>query len=102
MISGEGIHQLPMKRIQATVYGRVQGVNFRYYTQREALRFNLTGWVANQSDGSVAVVAEGSETDLKKLLEFLHMGSPASQVDKVDYQWGDPTNKFYRFSVRYQ
>ncbi|HCB50358.1 MAG TPA: acylphosphatase, partial [Chloroflexi bacterium] len=40
-----------MKRVEATVQGYVQGVSFRYYTQREALRLGLTGWVRNESDG---------------------------------------------------
>lgn len=89
------------KRIKAVVYGQVQGVSFRYYTQREALRLNLNGWVANDSDGSVRVVAEGPEDDLKKLIEFLHTGSPAAVVDKVSYTWEVPTHEFARFSVRY-
>lgn len=90
-----------MKRLEATVHGHVQGVSFRYYTQREAQRYNITGWVANQSDGTVIVVAEGTETDLAKLLEFLHLGAPASHVEKVDTQWSEAAGQFYRFSIRY-
>jgi acylphosphatase len=89
------------KRIEAAIYGRVQGVSFRYYTQREAIRLNLTGWVANESDGSVRVVAEGSEDSLKKLINFLHIGSPGAAVDKVNCTWETATNKFDKFSVRW-
>ncbi len=46
-------------RFKVTVYGRVQGVSFRYYTRREATNRGLTGWVRNEMDGSVKVVAEG-------------------------------------------
>ena len=89
------------KRIEATVYGRVQGVSFRYYTQKEAFRLNLTGWVANDSDGSVRVIAEGSEDVLKKFVDFLRIGSPGAHVEKVDYTWETATNEFNKFSVRW-
>ena len=91
-----------MKRIEASVYGRVQGVSFRYYTQKEAFRLNLTGWVANASDGSVHVIAEGPEEDLKKLVTFLHVGSPGAIVEKVNISWETPTKEFRSFSVRWQ
>ena len=91
-----------IKRIEATVYGRVQGVSFRYYTQKEAIRLNLTGWVANDSDGSVRVVAEGPEEVLKKMIDYVHMGSPAATVDKVSISWATATNEFNKFSVRWR
>lgn len=91
-----------IKRINATVYGRVQGVSFRYYTQKEANRLNLTGWVANDSDGSVRVIAEGSEEFLKKLINYLHIGSPAAVVEKVNTTWSEATNEFNKFSVRWR
>lgn len=90
------------KRIEAAVYGRVQGVSFRYYTKQEAERLNLTGWVANESDGSVHLVAEGLEDSLKKLVNFLHTGPPAANVDKVSYNWATPTHEFKSFSVRWR
>lgn len=90
------------KRIEAAVYGRVQGVSFRYYTRREAERLKLTGWVVNMSDGSVHLVAEGPEDALKTLINFLHVGSPHAVVDKVDIKWAGPTNEFKRFSVRWR
>ena len=46
-------------QLRVNVGGRVQGVSFRYYTRREAVTLGLTGWVRNESDGSVLVVAEG-------------------------------------------
>lgn len=90
------------KRIEATVYGRVQGVSFRYYTQKEAIRLNLTGWVANDSDGAVRVVAEGSEAVLKKMVDYLHIGSLAAFVDKVSINWATATHEFNKFSVRWR
>jgi acylphosphatase len=89
------------KRLEAVVYGRVQGVNFRYYTELEARRLQLTGWVANQSDGSVRVVAEGTEAQLHDMVQFLHRGSPAAYVDRVDVAWTAATGEFTRFKVRW-
>jgi acylphosphatase len=88
-------------RLHARVHGRVQGVNFRYYTQREAAAYGLTGWVANRFDGSVEIVAEGDESALQKLLTFLHRGPPSARVDRVQMDWGEATSEFDRFRVRH-
>jgi acylphosphatase len=88
-------------RLQASVYGRVQGVNFRYYTQREAVALGVTGWVANHPDRSVRVVAEGQKETLQKLLAFLHRGPSSARVERVQANWTEATGEFKRFSVRY-
>lgn len=88
-------------RVHARVYGRVQGVNFRYYTTRTARRLALTGWVANRRDGTVETIAEGDRSDLEELVDFLHRGSPAARVDEVDVEWESPTGEFEGFRVRY-
>ena len=51
--------------IIAWVYGRVQGVGFRYTTQYEAKRLGLTGYAKNLDDGSVEVVACGEEGQMR-------------------------------------
>ena len=90
------------RRLRAVVKGRVQGVSFRYYTVLEARQLNIIGWVMNRPDRSVEVVAEGTDEALQQLLEFLHRGSPSSQVDSVDETWEDATGEFSGFGVRYQ
>jgi acylphosphatase len=90
-----------MKRLTATITGRVQGVSFRYYTRREATRLGVTGWVRNEADGSVRVVAEGSHDSVEKLLAFLERGSPSAQVRRVDAVWSAATSEFDRFEVRF-
>ncbi|WP_420643063.1 acylphosphatase [Candidatus Leptofilum sp.] len=91
----------PQKQVTAVVHGYVQGVSFRYYTHRAANRLGLTGWVANQRDRTVKVVAEGRESALRQLIAFLHEGSPAAQVQRVDEKWTEATGEFSRFSVNY-
>lgn len=92
---------LQQKQVTAVVHGYVQGVSFRYYTHRAANRLGLTGWVANQRDGTVKVVAEGDEANLREFVAFLQDGSPAANVQRVDEQWAAPTGDFHKFSVRY-
>ena len=88
-------------RLQATVHGRVQGVSFRFYTRRRAAELGLTGYVRNEWDGTVEVVAEGSRAGLEEFLAFLRVGPPAAVVTQVDTRWVAPTNTFDRFEVRY-
>ncbi len=90
-----------MQRMTAIVHGRVQGVNFRYFTLQEARRLGLTGWVANRPDGTVEVVAEGPENALASLERWLHRGSPAARVERVDVQWSPASGEFSRFQIRY-
>jgi len=90
-----------MKRLEATIYGHVQGVSFRYYTQRQAQQHGLNGWVANKRDGTVKVVAEGAEKELKQLLDFLHRGPTMARVDRVNVSWMEATGEFTRFDVRW-
>jgi acylphosphatase len=90
-----------MKRIQAVVCGRVQGVSFRYYTQREAQRLGVTGWVRNQPDGSVMTVAEAADETLDTFIQFLHQGPPSARVTQVDLEWFPATGEFSEFTTRY-
>jgi acylphosphatase len=75
------------ERVEAIVRGRVQGVGFRYFVLREAMALELDGFVANERDGSVRVVAEGSRPDLDALLARLEAGPPASIVERVVTRW---------------
>ena len=68
-----------MARLEAGVRGRVHGVGFRYFVAVRATHLGLTGFVANDQDGSVHIVAEGPRADLEVLLEALHEG-PASAI----------------------
>ncbi len=71
------------ERLDASVRGRVQGVGFRYFVLREAGALGLDGFVANEHDGSVHVVAEGDPTLLDQLLGRLREGPPSSIVERV-------------------
>jgi acylphosphatase len=65
------------------VKGRVQGVGFRWFVQREAAEIGLKGWVRNTDEGHVEIVAAGSHEDLAELKDALRKGSRGSRVDGV-------------------
>jgi acylphosphatase len=65
------------------VKGRVQGVGFRWFAQREAAEIGLRGWVRNTDDGHVEVLAAGEPDQLKDLALALARGSRGSRVDEV-------------------
>ncbi|NJN55480.1 MAG: acylphosphatase [Anaerolineae bacterium] len=89
------------KRLSAVVHGRVQGVSFRHYTRLEAQRLHLVGWVANRPDGTVQVVAEGSEIALQQLVAFLQQGPAVAYVTEVKIQWQMAMGEFNQFIVRW-
>jgi acylphosphatase len=65
------------------VKGRVQGVGFRWFVQREAAELGLNGWVKNTDQGDVELVAAGDEALLAELKVALRKGSRGSRVDAV-------------------
>ena len=88
------------ERLDATVRGRVQGVGFRYHVLRAAMDLGLTGWVANETDGSVRCRAEGSRPDLEALVAALEDGPPGALVDRVIVAWGPATGGLGPFGIR--
>lgn len=65
------------------VRGRVQGVGFRWFVDHEARQLGLSGWVRNNLDGTVEVLAIGSEQQHAALRDKLHRGPRAARVDEV-------------------
>ncbi len=90
----------PTVRLDARVTGRVHGVGYRFFVLREAHALELSGWVANESDGSVRCVAEGPRDRLDALVERLRDGPPAAIVDGISTAWMAPTGTLVSFEVR--
>ena len=65
------------------IYGHVQGVGFRYFTWQYALKIGVTGFVRNLADGSVEVIAVGSESQIEELDAWLQEGPRTAIVDDV-------------------
>jgi len=91
----------PTYCIRAKVHGRVQGVAFRSYSRQAAVELGLSGWVRNCSDGTVEVLAEGERMIVEQFINWLHVGSPFSQVSKVEYNDQTATGEFDSFEIRF-
>ena len=76
-----------MERLHAVIRGDVQGVGFRYFVQRRAHQLGLRGWVRNNDDGTVELVAEGERGPLEQLELAVREGPRAARVDGVDARW---------------
>ncbi len=74
-------------RLDASVRGIVQGVGYRYFALREAMALGLDGFVTNERDGTVHVVAEGPRAALEALVAMLEEGPPAGWVEEVRASW---------------
>ena len=66
------------------VRGRVQGVGFRWFVEREAHILGIAGWVRNNADGGVEVLARGNRDQLSGLRSRLREGPRAARVDAVE------------------
>jgi len=66
------------------VRGRVQGVGFRWFVESEARNLGISGWVRNNPDSSVEVLAMGSRDQLSNLRSRLQQGPRAARVDDVE------------------
>jgi acylphosphatase len=65
------------------VKGRVQGVGFRYNTIRAAAEHGIKGYVKNEMDGSVFILAEGDEQDIKAFIAWCNEGPAYARVEEV-------------------
>ncbi len=82
------------------VRGRVQGVGFRWFVEREAHILQVSGWVRNNHDGSVEVLAMGTREQLAGLRSRLQEGPRAARVDHVEESEAEPVAGLHSFQVR--
>jgi acylphosphatase len=79
-----------MIRRRVVVHGHVQGVFFRDTLRRAALARGVAGWARNTPDGTVEAVFEGSEEDVRRLVELCHEGPRHARVDHVEVTEDEP------------
>ncbi|NLO91859.1 MAG: acylphosphatase [Elusimicrobia bacterium] len=72
-----------MKRLQLLISGRVQGVGFRWFVRETATSVGASGWVKNESDGTVSAEAQAPEEILEELLRQLHAGNGWARVKEI-------------------
>jgi acylphosphatase len=81
------------------VRGRVQGVGYRWFVEREAHILGITGWVRNNSDSSVEVLAMGTTEQLSALHSKLRQGPRAARVDAVEESEVKPVAGLNNFRI---
>lgn len=83
------------------VQGRVQGVGFRWFTQRVSQGLGLVGYVRNQMDGDVEVYAEGGEEELLLLRDRVGQGPGGSHISHLSECWGEAKEEVDTFEISY-
>jgi acylphosphatase len=72
-----------LKAVRALITGRVQGVGFRAFVERAAVRAGLSGWVRNRRDGSVEAILAGDASKVDEMLTMCWQGPPSAKVERV-------------------
>lgn len=86
-------------RVLVRVLGEVQGVGFRYAVWREAKACAISGWVSNEPDGSVYILAESKREVLEDFVQWCKMGPTWARIEKVTVEWRRGTGEFKEFSI---
>ena len=89
----------PIEAKRYIVRGRVQGVGFRWFVEREAHMLSIAGWVRNNHDGSVEVLAQGTRDQLAGLHSRLREGPRAARVDAVEVSDAQPVPGVSSFRI---
>ncbi|XP_026341788.1 acylphosphatase-2 isoform X7 [Ursus arctos] len=93
-----------LKSVDYEVFGRVQGVCFRMYTEDEAKKQGVVGWVKNTSKGTVTGQLQGPEEKVDSMMTWLsRVGSPSSRIDRTNFSNEKIISKlqYSNFSIRY-
>lgn len=88
-----------MQHLNIKIFGRVQGVFFRLSAQYTAKKLSITGFVRNESDGTVYIEAEGKEENLQKFLTWCKKGPPWALVENIDFEYSTKLNNFPSFVI---
>jgi acylphosphatase len=88
-----------MKRFSAVAAGRVQRVGFREHVYRETFDKDISGYVKNLDNGEVEIVAEGSEEDLRALVDRINIIRYPIAVKSFTIKWQEATGEFTSFEI---
>ncbi len=90
---------MPLKHLNITISGRVQGVWFRKHTETKAIELGVHGFVANKENGNVYVEVEGEPATLDTFVAWCYIGSPFSSVKNVKCEESELKN-FTHFEIK--
>ncbi|ADD02811.1 acylphosphatase [Thermoanaerobacter mathranii subsp. mathranii str. A3] len=87
------------KTVHLRITGHVQGVGLRYSVYQKAVSLGIAGYAENLYDGSVEVVAEGEEENIKELINFIKTGLRWARVDNVEENWSNYKGEYRDFRI---
>lgn len=89
-----------MKEVEIFIQGKVQGVGYRAWAEKAASEFTITGYVQNLEDGSVEILAQGKEDDLKRFIDLCEKGPFFAKTSSFEVSWHDkPQDAFFEFEI---
>lgn len=89
------------KRLKAVYRGHVQGVGFRFTVERLAAGFDVGGFVHNESDGSVVVVAEGEQASIERFIEAIESSSVGGFISSKSVEEEPAAEQYNDFRIEY-
>lgn len=88
-----------MIRVHLRISGQIQGVFFRRSAKLEAEKLEIVGWIRNNADGSVEVMAQGPNETIDKFIAWSKKGPPFAKVEKVEVEWLSENQDFDHFDI---
>jgi len=88
-----------IEHLKIKIFGRVQGVFFRYEALKKAKELNIKGFVKNENDGSLYLEAEGEKENLKKFLKWCRRGPILARVEKIQFEFNKEIKNFSEFKI---
>lgn len=90
-----------IKTYKVVLFGRVQGVGFRYFVESIASKYDISGYVRNTFNGKVEVVCQGEEEDLKQFIDEVKKGPAFSVVTDVKIEEIKDSKKYSIFDIKF-
>lgn len=88
-----------IQQIKIKIYGRVQGVFFRYTAKQKADELGIRGFARNLDDGSVEIIAQAEEENLNQFIEWVKTGPDLAKVEKIKVSHGTSQEEFSDFRI---
>jgi len=85
------------KRAEIRIFGNVQGVFYRSFVEARARMHSVVGWVRNEHDGSVSIVAEGEDADVERFVKAIQVRDGTRHVERVQVIWSEAAGAFSDF-----
>jgi acylphosphatase len=89
------------RQVELIVTGHVQGVSFRLSVQRWSRDLAISGFVTNQPDGSVYILAQGLSSQLEQLIQKCYAGPERAKVNQVTTKFVPITRQYQSFSIKH-